>query len=55
MEKIKVLMIDDNVNLVNMVKEYFSSHSIIDIVLEAYNGEEGINTIQNNLDRKSVV
>lgn len=55
MEKIRVLMIDDNVNLVNMVKEYFSSHSIIDIVLEAYDGEEGINTIQNNLDKFDVI
>ena len=51
MEKIKVLMIDDNVNLINMVKEYFSSHSVIDIVLSAYDGEEGINTIQNNLNK----
>ena len=51
MEKIKVLMIDDNVNLVNMVKEYFSSHSIIDIAFSAYDGEEGIETIQNNLEK----
>ena len=55
MEKIKVLMIDDNVNLVNMVKEYFSSHSIIDIVLDAHDGGEGIDTIQNNLDRFDVI
>lgn len=55
MEKIKVLMIDDNVNLVNMVKEFFSSHSVIDIVLSAYDGEEGINTIQNNLNKFDVI
>ena len=55
MEKIKVLMIDDNVNLVNMVKEFFSSHSVIDIVLSAYDGEEGINTIQNNLNKFGVI
>ncbi len=55
MEKIKVLMIDDNVNLINMVKEYFSSHSVIDIVLSAYDGEEGINTIQNNLNKFDVI
>ena len=55
MEKVKVLMIDDNVNLVNMVKEYFSSHTIIDIVLSAYDGEEGINTIQDNLDKFDVI
>lgn len=55
MEKIKVLMIDDNVNLVNMVKEFFSSHSVIDIVLSAYDGEEGVNTIQNNLNKFDVI
>lgn len=55
MEKVRVLMIDDNVNLVNMVKEYFGGHSIIDIVLSAYDGEEGINTIQDNLDKFDVI
>ncbi len=55
MEKVRVLMIDDNVNLINMVKEYFSSHSLIDIVLSAYDGEEGIKTIQNNLDKFDVI
>ena len=33
METISVLMIDDNANLVNMVKEYFSNHEIIKIKL----------------------
>lgn len=55
MEKIRVLMIDDNVNLVNMVKEFFSSHSIIDIVFSAYDGESGIEVIQNNLDKYDVI
>jgi len=55
MEKIKVLMIDDNVNLVNMIKEYFSNHSVIDIVLSAYDGDEGINTIQDNLNQFDVI
>ena len=34
MKNIKVLMIDDNVELVKMVKEYFSNHENIDISLE---------------------
>ena len=29
MEKIRVLMIDDNTNLVEMVKEYFTGHKKI--------------------------
>ena len=47
MEKIKVLMIDDNVNLINMVKEYFINSSKICINLEAYDGLEGIRLIEN--------
>lgn len=43
MNKIRVLMIDDNIELVSMIKEYFNNHASIEVVLEASNGEEGIN------------
>ena len=33
MEKIKVLMIDDNTSLVEMVKEYFSDHKKIAVIV----------------------
>lgn len=46
MEKIKVLMIDDNVNLVEMVNDYFEDNSRIDIVGSAYNGDEGLKIIK---------
>ena len=40
---IKVLMIDDNESLVNMVKEYFCSNSSdVSIVLSASDGLEGM-------------
>ena len=39
MEKIKVLMIDDNVNLVEMVKDYFENHPKIEIVGSAKEGK----------------
>ena len=42
MEKIKVLMIDDNVNLVEMVEDYFDNHPRIEIVGKANDGEEGL-------------
>ncbi len=45
---IKVLMIDDNINLVEMIKEYFSSSSEVKVVLSAKDGEEGIEVIKNN-------
>ena len=49
MKKIRVLMIDDNKQLVDMVKEYFSSHAVIEVNLIANDGIEGIEVIKNNL------
>lgn len=46
MEKIKVLMIDDNVNLVEMVNDYFEDNPRIDIVGSANNGDEGLKIIK---------
>ena len=47
MKKIRVLMIDDNVNLTKMVEEYFSDHKEIEIVMKAHDGREGLNLILN--------
>lgn len=55
MDKIKVLMVDDNVSLINMVKEYFGSSSDVEVVLEAYDGEQGIEMIEKNQDCYDVV
>lgn len=46
MEKIKILMIDDNVNLVEMVEDYFEDNPKIDVVGKAYDGEEGLKIIK---------
>ena len=54
MKNIKVLMIDDNVELVKMVKEYFSNHENIDISLEAYDGVEGMKLIKDNQEGNSI-
>ena len=51
MEKIKILMIDDNVNLINMVKEYFSSHAVISTTFEAHDGVEGIKVLEENKEK----
>ncbi len=56
MEKIKVLMIDDNVNLVEMVEDYFDNHPRIEIVGKANDGEEGLKIIkEGNLKYDLVV
>ena len=55
MENIKVLMIDDNIKLIEMVKEYFSDHANIDLSLEAHDGIEGLKLIKENQNDYDVV
>ena len=52
---IKVLMIDDNENLVEMVKEYFKDNKDISIDLVAYNGDEGIKLIEQKKDKYDII
>ena len=49
MDKVKVLMIDDNVQLIEAVKEYFKSSKQIEIIEEAYDGLEGFKKIEKSL------
>ncbi len=46
MNKIRLLMIDDNVELVKMTEEYFKNHATIEIALSANNGEDGLKMIE---------
>ena len=57
MERTRVLMIDDNLELIKMVKEYFSKHAVsdVDVVLEAHNGEEGLDLIINKQDEYDLI
>ena len=55
MEKARLLVIDDNENLVDMIEEYFSDHEFIKVVLKAYSGEEGINLIENKINDYDVI
>ena len=55
MEKIKVLMIDDNTSLVEMVKEYFSDHKKIAVTLSCKDGEEGLETILNKQNEYDII
>ena len=52
---IKVLMIDDNETLVEMVKEYFKDDKEISIELVAYNGEEGIKLIEKEQNKYDII
>ena len=55
MEKIKVLMIDDNISLVEMVKEYFTDHPKIEVTLTCKDGEEGLKTIIEKTSEYDIV
>lgn len=55
MKKLRVLMIDDNIELVSMIKEYFNNHASIEVVLEATNGEDGIILAKEKQDMYDVI
>lgn len=48
-------MIDDNVELVSMIKEYFNNHASIQVVLEATDGEEGISLAKREQENYDVI
>ena len=55
MKEIKMLMIDDNKNLVEMVREYFKGHEYIHLVDVAYDGKEGFDKLKDHSDQYDVV
>ena len=55
MNKIKVMIIDDNVNLVGMIREYFSDNKKIDVVGYYYDGEEGIKAIKERKEDYDII
>lgn len=48
MKKQKLLVVDDNSNLISLLKERCKESSKLDIVLEAHDGEEGFKLIKDN-------
>ena len=55
MKNIKVLMIDDNYELVEMVREYFSSNESIRVTLIAHDGVEGMELIKEKQNEYDVI
>ena len=55
MEKVRLLVIDDNTSLIKLMKEYFDTVSLVDIVLTAKDGKEGVEKIKNNLDKFDMI
>lgn len=55
MKEIRVLMIDDNKSLVDMIEEYFSDNEKIKVVKKAYSGLEGIKVIDKKRNDYDVI
>ena len=53
--KKKVLIVDDNIAMTDMLKEYFSSHTSVEVKYEAHNGEEAWNIIKDSYSSIDVV
>lgn len=47
-KQIRVMVVDDNEGLIEMLKDYFSDHEKIKIVKEANNGLDAVNKISEN-------
>lgn len=52
---IKILMVDDNVNLVKMVTEYFKNKDNISIDFVAHDGKEGIDLIEEKQNEYDII
>lgn len=55
MIKQRLLVVDDNLSLIQMVKEYSKSSDKIEILYEAHDGEEGINKIKDHKEEIDLV
>lgn len=53
--KTRLLVVDDNKSMVNMVKDYFADHEKIEVTLEAYDGEEALDLILNKSNKYDVI
>ena len=50
MTKQRLLFVDDNASLIHMVREYSKSSDKMEVTFEAHDGEEGFNTLKNNIN-----
>ena len=55
MKKIQLLMIDDNIELIKAVSEYFSSSNKIEVTYKAYDGKEGMDLIEKEKDNFDLI
>ena len=54
-KKINILMVDDNEYIVSKVKNYFSKHEVIKLVLTAVDGKKGLNLAINHQNEYDLI
>lgn len=55
MKNINVLMIDDSTSMCSKIKEYFSSHAVINVVKSFTDSKEGLEYILNNREEYDMI
>ena len=55
MQKTRVFVVDDNMNMVNMIREYFSKHPDISVTLEAYDGKDAVRMVDKKQDEYDII
>ena len=55
MDKVKLLVVDDNENLVGMIEEYFKGKDNVSVNLKAHDGNTGLELIKNNQNDYDVI
>lgn len=55
MDKIKIAIVDDNIDQIDMVKSYINEQNDIEIVAEAYNGYDGIELLKKDHDKFDIL
>ena len=55
MKKQRLLVVDDNLSLVNMIKEYSQSSEKIEVAYEAYDGDKGLKIFLENKESIDLV
>lgn len=53
--KTRLMVVDDNHNVVNMLKEYFNNHANIEVTLVAHNGEDAVNLVMERSNEFDVI
>ncbi len=53
--KTRLMVVDDNKGIVELIKEYFKSHELIEVVCEANDGKEAVEIIKESSDKIDLI